>query len=172
MFIFTGSIFVPSIGIYRPSRAALWPYMSNPVSSGVLPYQYWRLLINTSNADKSYCGQWEVEFRLDAVDQATEGNAIAGSETANTKEQAFDDNTGLKWNPEAGVADSATWIGQNFGAPTKITSARFYPEYNESAPGNIQYIRVQADSQADFSTAVLLAQVTTMTAAAWNTINW
>lgn len=141
-------------------------------SSTSTSYQYWRILINTANADKSYTAQYEVEFQLSGVDQATQGNAISGNEITGPDENAFDDNTGTRWIPDGGAADSETWVGQNFGAAQQIDKVRFYPEYDNGAPGNIQYVRVQADSQADFSTAVTLAEKTTMNAGAWNEITW
>ena len=134
-------------------------------------YRYWKLLTVTSSGDKTYNAMYEVEFQIAGVDQATTGNATTGSvngSPARVKEYAFDNNLATKWAPHGGASDTDTWVGQDLGSSQEIDKVRFYPEYDTT--GNIQYVRVYADSQADFSTETLLGELTTTSAGSWNEI--
>lgn len=146
-----------------PARTA---FISAHINSGTA-YQYWKVQVLVDDADKTWAAIYEIEMLINSVDQATSGQATAGSEGLGAS-QAYDDNTGSKWQPLVGAADADVWVGQAFTAAVAIDTVRVYPQYGNG--DHTTWIRVYADTQADFSTAVLLAEITVISASSWNTV--
>jgi len=161
-----------NLGGYRLLREALADSFISAHIAGAASYQYWRVLSRTGAGNKSYTAIYEIEMNIGGADQATSGNATSGEEALPDypDDQAFDDNEGQKWNPGGAPAggDNDTWVGQDFGSPLAITQVRVKPEYGNP---DVTWLKVQADTQSDYSTVVTLYDETSISANSWHTFN-